>query len=316
MKIVALDAQALNQGDISWETIEAFGELEVYDDTKPDLVVERCKGARIVLTNKVPLTRKIIEKLPDLQLVQVTATGYNHMDVDAAREKGVLVCNVPSYGTASVAQHTLALMLELTNHVGMHARSVSEGEWQRRGTWCYMSAPIVELQGKTIGIVGFGNIGQEVAAIAAAFGMKVLYHSPTKKNTSLGDYAPLQSLFLKSDFISLHCPLTPQNEGFVNSALLSFMKNSAFLINTARGRLINEADLANALNKKQIAGAALDVLTNEPPTGDSPLFSARNCIITPHNAWMSKEARLRMLDIIHENLQAYLAGKPVNVVNY
>jgi glycerate dehydrogenase len=316
MKIVATGDYMFNGGDVSWQAIEAFGGLTTYERTPAGLVVERCRDAEIILINKTPLSRATFEQLPKLKMVSVLATGYNMVDTVAAREKNIIVCNAPAYGTASVAQHTFALILELTNHVGVHAASVAAGDWTRTKDWCYNKTLIIGLEGKTIGIVGFGNIGRETAKIAMAFGMKVLYYSGHKKDDDYpAQYVTLQTLFEQSDILSLHCPLTANNNMFVNKQLLGLMKPSAMLVNTARGQLINEADLAFALNNNVIAGAALDVLSVEPPTSDNPLFKAKNCIITPHNAWMSTEARQRILDITAQNIQAYLDGKPINVVN-
>jgi len=315
MKIVITDGYTLNAGDLDWESIQKFGELTIYDRTPLDQVISRCQDADIVLTNKVSFDEHTIEKLPRLQLICVTATGYNIIDIDAAKNKGVAVCNVPGYGTASVAQHAIALLLEITNHIGKNARSTAEGKWQRSEDWCYTEAPITELSGKTLGIVGFGNIGQQTARIAAALGMSILYHNRSVKNTALGRPVDLATLFAESDVVSLHCPLTSDNLEFVNAALLATMKPSAVLINTARGQLINEGDLANALNTGKIAGAGLDVLSKEPPFADNLLLSAKNCIITPHNAWMSREARQRILDTTVENIKAFVNGQAIHVVN-
>jgi glycerate dehydrogenase len=245
----------------------------------------------------------------------VLATGFNIVDTTVAKERGVVVCNVPGYGTASVAQHVFALLLELTNAVGLHSRSVREGGWQASADWCYTMQPVMELKHKTIGIVGFGNIGQQVARIAAAFGMQVIYYNHREKNSDMGRQVPLETLFQQSDVVTLHCPLTPENRHKVNSSLLHQMKRTAFLINTARGPLINEEDLAAALNSGVIAGAALDVLEAEPPTSKQvPLIQASNCIVTPHNAWMSREARERMMQSTAKNIEAFLSGKPINRV--
>jgi len=315
MKIVVTDGYALNPGDLSWKSLEAIGNLQVYDRTPSSLVTERCLDADIILTNKVPLNKETIDKLRHAKLISVLATGYNIVDVAAAKEKGITVCNVPDYGTDSVAQHTFALILELVNATGANAASVANGEWVTSEDFAYSRKPLIELAGKTIGIVGFGNIGQQTARIARAFGMKVVYTGPRKKETDLGDYYPMEALFEHSDVISLHCPLKPENKEFVNSSLLSLMKPSAFIVNTARGQLINEQELADALNNGVIAGAALDVLSTEPPPANNPLLSAKNVIITPHNAWMSKEARERIMKITAENLKAFLNGKPIHVVN-
>ena len=315
MKIVVTDGYTVNPGDLSWESIASFGELSVYERTPPELLLERCHEAGIVLTNKVPLKRENLEQLPTLRMIGVMATGYNVVDTVAAREKNIVVCNVPAYGTASVAQHTIALLLELTNQIGKHRDSVLAGEWVRSRDWSYAKTALIELEGKTLGIVGFGHIGMRTAFIAKALGMEICYYSRTKKETSLAQYSPLETLFSKSDIISLHCPLQQDNLAFVNRELIQKMKRSAFLINTSRGQLIDEKDLADALNNGLIAGAALDVLSTEPPLRDNPLLSARNCIITPHNAWMSTEARQRILDISAGNISSFLRNEPVHVVN-
>jgi glycerate dehydrogenase len=315
INIVVTDGYTLNPGDLSWKPFEAMGELTVYDRTKPAEIVERCAAATIVLTNKVPFNEATINQLPNLKMIGVTATGYNIIDVQAAAQKGIVVSNVPAYGTASVAQHTIALLLELTNQVGKHAASVAAGEWVKAPDFSYQKAPVTELAGKTLGIVGWGNIGEQTARIALAFGMEILYYNPNKKENAFAPWAPLPELFAKSDFISLHCPLKPENTGFVNNELLKVMKRSACIINTSRGPLINEQHLADALNNGQIAGAALDVLSTEPPPADNPLLSAKNCIITPHNAWISKEARQRVMDVTFDNVAAFLNGSPINKVS-
>lgn len=315
MKIVVTDGYALNPGDLSWKPIEESGELTVHERTPPDLIYDRCKDAEIILSNKTELSGNIIERLSNLKLISVLATGYNVIDVYAARNKGVVVCNVPAYGTASVAQHTFALILELTNHISLHTASVAKGEWQLSPDWGYARKPLMELADKTLGIVGMGNIGRQTAVIAIAFGMKVIYSSPHNKQSDPGEYKDLQTVFSESDFISLHCPLTPENKEFVNAALLQIMKPSAYIINTARGQLINEQDLASALNNDMIGGAALDVLSKEPPHEDNPLLKAKNCVITPHNAWITKEARQRIIDETANNIKFFLDGHPRNVVS-
>ena len=315
MKIVVTDGYALNPGDLSWEKIKTFGELEVFDRTPVELIVERCKDADIILTNKVPFNKTTLQSLTRLKLISVLATGYNIIDTGAAKEQGIIVSNVPGYGTASVAQHAFALLLELTNHVGRNARSTSEGKWQQSQDWCYTEAPVTELDGKTLGIVGFGNIGQQTARIASAFGMNVLYFNPSDKKTELGKRVDLKTLFSNSDFVSLHCPLTTTNFEFVNKDLLSSMKSSSVLINTARGQLINEQDLADALNQGIIKAAGLDVLSKEPPTATNPLLTAKNCILTPHNAWISKEARERIMQTTAVNISAFIKKEPINTVN-
>ena len=315
MKIVITDGYALNPGDLDWKSIEALGELTVYERTPAELVAERCAEADVVLTNKTLITKDTIDKVPGLKLISVLATGYNIVDTVAAKEKGVTVCNAPGYSTASVAQHAIALLLELTNNVGLHATSVEAGHWVTSKDWSYSKAPLIELAGKTMGLVGFGSIGKQTALIAEALGMNILYHTPNKKTEVVNaQYASIEELFEKSDAVSLHCPATPGNNKFVNAVLLGLMKPSAFIINTARGQLIDEAALADALNKNIIAGAGLDVLSTEPPTANNPLLTAKNCVITPHIAWGSKEARLRVLAITANNIKAFVDGKPVNVV--
>lgn len=315
MNIVVVDAYPLNTGDLSWEGIRALGKLTIYDRTPANQITERCYDADIILTNKVPFGRTAIESLPRLKLICVVATGYNIIDILVAKERGIMVCNVPGYGTASVSQHVFALLLELTNHVGENAASVKAGEWQRSEDWCYTKAPVTELEGKTMGIVGFGDIGRRVAAISNALGMKVIYYSPSKKNSSEAVPVSLENLFAQSDVITLHCPLTAENKGFVNARLIQSMKPSAYLVNTARGQLIDEQALADALNQGIIAGAALDVLSAEPPQAGNPLLAAQNCIITPHNAWISREARERIMKTTINNISTFLDGNPVNVVN-
>ena len=315
MKIVVVDGYTLNPGDLSWNMLSALGELMVYDRTPIALIVERCKEATIVLTNKVPFSKETLAALPNLKYISVLATGYNIIDTAAAKEQGVLVSNVPGYGTASVAQHVFSLLLEITNHTGKNARWTAEGNWQDCADFCYTVAPITELQGKTMGIVGFGNIGQNVASIAIAFGMQVIYFNPSIKSTGIGTQVALDEVFEQADFISLSCPLTATNQAFVNEALIKKMKPSSYLINTARGQLINESDLATALNQNTIAGAALDVLSKEPPPANNPLLTAKNCIITPHVAWISTEARKRILSITASNILSYINGSVSNCVN-
>ncbi|MBT1701431.1 D-2-hydroxyacid dehydrogenase [Fulvivirgaceae bacterium PWU4] len=314
MKIVITDGYTLNPGDLSWQPFHELGEVTYYDRTKPEELVARCREANIIVTNKTPIQEPVMLTAPGLKLIAVTATGYNVVDTAAARKHGISVCNVPEYGTHSVAQHTFALLLELTNHVGRHAQSVREGEWVRAIDWSYARAPIIELRDKTLGIVGLGRIGNQAAAIARAFGMNVIYHRGRAEKAQAAAVG-LEALFSTSDFVSLHCPLKPENQEFVNKALLSHMKPSAYLINTSRGQLIHEPDLAEALKRGVLAGAALDVLSKEPPPPDHPLLGLSNCLITPHNAWLSFEARQRILQITLGNVKAALGGKPQNVVN-
>lgn len=315
MKIVVTDGYTLNPGDLDWEGVKQFGEITIYDRTPQDLIVERCQDAEIVITNKTPFQKETLQQLPALKLICVTATGYNIIDIATAREKNITVCNVPAYGTYSVAQHTFSLILEITNHVALHASSVKQGDWVKSADWCFTKAPLVELAGKIIGIIGMGNIGQQVGRMAIAFGMGVIYNSAHKKDISFATYVSKEETFRHADFISLHCPLKPDNNQFVNKSLLSLMKPTAWLINTARGQLINELDLAHALNNGSIGGAALDVLSVEPPKADNPLLSAKNCLLTPHIAWVTKEARARILQVTIENMQAFLNGGPQHVVH-
>jgi glycerate dehydrogenase len=315
MKIVIIDGYTLNPGDLTWEGVKHFGEVTLYERTPLALIPERCREAEILLTNKIPISADTINNCPFLKLICVTATGYNIIDIEAAKKKNILVCNVPDYGTASVAQHTFALLFELTNLVGVNSISVRNGEWQSCEDFCYSKGKLTELKGKTLGIVGLGKIGLQVATIAKAFEMNVIYYNRTKKEQTLATYADLEELFSCSDVVSIHCPLTKENTQFINRRLLGYLKPTAWIINTSRGQLINESDLAEALNSDQLAGAALDVLSMEPPPDSNPLLTAKNCIITPHTAWMSREARERILSITEKNIQAFFHGTPVNVVS-
>jgi glycerate dehydrogenase len=315
MEIIVTDGYTLNPGDLSWKEIEALGNLTLYDRTSVELIAERCAQAEIIITNKTPIHKETIEKAPHLKMIAVTATGYNNIDIATASENNIIVSNVPAYGTASVAQHVFALLLELTNHTCLHSQSTAKGEWQKAKDWCYTFLPLTELSGKTMGIVGLGHIGQQVAKIALAFDMRVLYYNPNPKEYNGAKAANLPQLFANADIVSLHCPLKPDNKEFVNKDLLHLMKPTAYIINTARGQLVNENDLAEALNRGTIAGAALDVLSTEPPGETNPLLKAKNCVITPHIAWMSKEARQRIMNMTTENIKAFLKGNPVNVVS-
>jgi glycerate dehydrogenase len=317
MRIVVLDGYTLNPGDLSWGALESLGSCTIHDRTPPERVVERAREAEILFTNKVVLGRAELMQLPRLRYIGVLATGYNVVDVAAAREQKVVVTNIPTYGTRSVAQMTFALMLELAQHVGHHAQTVRDGRWTQSKDFCYWDYPLVELEGLTLGLVGFGRIGRSVAEVALAFGMKVLAHDAFAPAAPVSGVTmvDLETLCRQSDVVSLHCPLTADNKGLVNSARLNLMKTSAFLINTSRGPLVNEADLADALNAGRIAGAGLDVLAVEPPRPDNPLLTAKNCLITPHIAWATAAARRRLMDIAVGNLRAFLAGAPVNRVN-
>lgn len=314
MKIVVTDGFTLNPGDLSWDEFKDLGELQVFDRTMPQQLAERCHDADVIITNKTPLDGGFLNATRHLKMIAVTATGYNVIDIEAAKRRGVKVCNVPGYGTDSVAQHTFALILELANKVGLNSRSVHNGEWSNAKDWCFTLAPIFELAGKTLGVVGYGRIGQKVAEIGKAFGMRVIYNNPAPKE-DLETFRPLNDLFRESDVVSLHCPLKPENHAFVNKTLLSLMKPSAWLINTARGQLINENDLRDALVNGTIAAAALDVLSQEPPSVQHPLIGLNNCIITPHNAWLSIEARSRIMATTIENVKLALRGTPQNLVN-
>lgn len=318
MKIVVLDGYALNPGDLSWENMKQLGDLTVYERTAADQVYERAKEADIIFTNKTPVPAEVISKLSSLKYIGVLATGYNIVDAEAAKQKGVVVTNVPGYGTASVVQLTIALLLELCLRVQRHSDAVMDGKWARSRDWSFWDYPLVELSGKTIGIIGFGNIGRGVADIAASFGMNVIAQSRTQTDQSQREnfrWVSIPELFEAADVISIHCPLTQETKGLINSDSLTKMKRSAFLLNTSRGPIIIDEDLADALNNDIIAGAGIDVLSAEPPPADNPLFKAKNCIITPHMAWATKESRTRLMTSVVNNLAAFLAGNPVNVVN-
>ncbi len=317
MHIVVLDGHTLNPGDLAWDALQAMGSCEIYDRTPADQVVSRAQGAQIVLTNKTVLSRESIQRLPQLKYIGVLATGYNVVDVEAAKQQGICVTNVPAYGTPSVAQMVFAHVLNLTQHVAEHAQSVRAGDWSRCEDFCYWNFPLVELAGLTMGIVGFGRIGRRTARVARAFGMKVIYHDISTVLVPSSEAQPvdLDTLFRDSDVVSLHCPLTQANRGLVNQQRLEMMKPGAFLINTSRGPLVDEPALAEALNAGRIAGAGLDVLCDEPPRADNPLLSARNCYITPHIAWATRSARQRLMEIAISNVRAFLEGNPQNVVS-
>ncbi len=319
MKLVILDGYAENPGDLSWDWLqEKVDSFVVYDYTAPEEVLARSLEADILVTNKTVLPGEILRKLPKLKFISTLSTGYNVIDIAAAREMGVSVSNIPAYSTDGVAQLVFALLLELMNHVGLHNESVKAGDWTRCRHFCYWKTPLTELHGKTFGIFGFGQIGKAVAQIANAFGMRVLATSPHSRDyAGFGtvEFVALDTLLKESDVISLHCPLTPETTGLVNEAFLAKMKPTAVLINTSRGPVINEHDLAAALNAGRIAGAGVDVLSTEPPKADNPLLSCENCIITPHIAWASLEARTRLMNIFKANVEGYLSGEVINVVN-
>jgi glycerate dehydrogenase len=318
MKLVVLDGFCLNPGDLSWDELRELGDVEVYDRTPIGEVVSRLADVDYAITNKTPISAAAIDQLPKLRFISVFATGYDVVDVAAAKRRGIPVTNVPTYGTASVAQHAFALLLELCHHTGVHAQAVRSGEWAACPDWSFWKASPVELDGKMMGIVGFGRIGRQVAQIADAFGMRVIAsdavqtYAPDLKGFR---WATIDELLAESDVVSLHCPLTPDNKGLINGARLRTMKPTAFLLNTSRGPLVVDHDLAAALNEGVIGGAGLDVLSIEPPAQENPLFTAKNCIVTPHIAWATKEARSRLLNAGVANVRALLNGRPQNVVN-
>ncbi len=312
--IVVLDGYALNPGDLKWDALEALGACTVYDRTLPEERVARAKDAEAILVNKVIVDRALMEQLPKLKYVGVLATGYNVVDLAAAKERGIVVTNIPAYSTPSVVQHTFALLLELTQHVTLHADAVRNGEWCRAKDFCFTKTPLIELSGKTLGIVGWGAIGKSVARVAQAFGMNVIVNSRTRFESDATPWVELDELLARADVVSLHCPLTPQTQQLINAERLARMKPSALLINTGRGPLLDEQAVADALNAGRLAGLAADVLSTEPPKPDNPLLAAKNCIVTPHIAWATQAARQRLYDIAVNNLKAFFAGRPVNQV--
>lgn len=317
MQIVLLDGYASNPGDLTWEPLKEMGEVTVYDRTQPSEVVERAHDAEIIVTNKVTLTRQTLEQLPNLRLICVLATGYNSIDILAARDLGITVCNVPAYSTDSVAQMVFAQILNMTNRVAHYARQTREGRWSAAPDFCYWDLPVSELAGKTLGIVGLGHIGAKVASIAREFGMDVFAFT-SKNSTDLPDYiqkTTLEGLFGVSDILTLHCPLTPDTHELINARTLARMKRGALLVNTGRGPLVNEADVAEALASGQLGGYGADVMCSEPPAADNPLFAQPNAFITPHIAWASVEARQRLLNATFDNIRAFQDGHPQNVVN-
>ena len=320
MKLVILDGYTENPGDLSWNALEAIGDLTVYDRTSLDderEAIERIGDADIVLTNKTPITRSVIDACPNMKFISVLATGYNVVDTAYAKEKGIPVSNVPTYGTASVGQFAIALLLEICHHIGHHDASVHAGGWERCPDWCYWDYPLIELDGKTLGIVGFGRIGQTTGKIAKAMGMRVLAYDnhPTEAGGRIAEYVELGALLQNSDVIALHCPLFPETKGIINRETISKMKDGVILLNNSRGPLVVEQDLADALNSGKVAAAGLDVVSTEPIKGDNPLLSAKNCIITPQISWAPKESRQRIMDCSAENVKAFLNGSPINVVN-
>ncbi|MCQ2420050.1 MAG: D-2-hydroxyacid dehydrogenase [Clostridia bacterium] len=320
MKIVILDAYCVNPGDLNWDDLKQFGELTVYDRTPvtdDDEIIRRISDSDIVLTNKTPISRRILSACPSVKLISVLATGYNIVDCEAARELGVTVCNTPSYSTASVAQHTFALLLEICQHTAHHSAAVYEGKWSDCDDFCFWDYPLLELSGKTIGIIGFGSIGQAVGRIAASFGMNVLVYSRSERQSgrSIAEYVPLDILLQKSDVISLHCPLFRETEKIIRKETIEKMKDGVILLNTARGGLIDERDVSNALNSGKIFAAGVDVVSTEPISRENPLLQAKNCFITPHIAWAPLESRRRIIQYAQANIRAFIDGSPIHVVN-
>lgn len=318
MNIVILDGYTANPGDLSWDSFKEFGNVTAYDYTPDELVIERCKDAEIIIDNKVVLTRKIIESLPKLKYIGMLSTGYNVIDIEAAKENNITVCNVPTYSTSAVAQLTFALILETYNQVAIHNQAVHDGEWSKCRDFCFQKTPLIELREKTIGLIGFGKIGNEVAKIAEAFSMNILCYVPSTKpqpNYKNFRFVSLDELAENSDIVSLHCPLTTETLNIINESFISKMKSNAIIINTARGASVDEKALAEAINSGKIAGAGVDVLSTEPPKVDNPLLSCEKCLITPHIAWAGFETRQRLLGVVYNNLKAFLSGTPVNVVN-
>lgn len=318
MRIVVLDGYTLNPGDLSWERLEDMGALTVYDRTATRDILERIGDAEVVFTNKTPLTKEILRSVPSVKFIGVLATGYNVVDVAAAKELGMAVTNIPTYGTTAVAQYTFALLLEMCHHVGTHSQMVKDGEWTACPDFCFWKYPLIELSGKTIGIIGMGRIGQSVAKIARAMGMRVLAHDSFQNKALENEffqYVGLDDLLSRADVISLHCPLLESTKGIICTSNIAKMKDGVMIVNTSRGPLVVEEDLAAALDSGKVAGAAMDVVSSEPIREDNPLLKAKNCIITPHIAWAPKESRTRLMNIAADNLESFLKGRPVNVVN-
>ena len=321
MNIVILDGYTENPGDLSWAELEKFGEVTVYDRTSytdVPIIAERIGDAEIVVINKTPISRETIDKCPNIKLIAVLATGYNVVDCAYAREKGISVVNVPTYGTQIVGQYAVGLLLEICSHYGHHDKTVKEGRWENNADWCYWDYPMIELYGKTAGIIGLGRIGQATAKILKAMEMKVLAFDsfPSESGKQVAEYVDLDTLFSQSDVIFLHCPLFPSTEGIINKENIAKMKDGVILINNSRGQLVVEQDLADALNSGKVYAAGLDVVSSEPIKGDNPLLKAKNCMITPHISWAAQAARQRIMDITAENIKAFLDGTPQNVVNF
>ena len=320
MKIVILDGYTENPGDLSWAALEALGELTVYDRTSltdENEIIARIGDAEVVYTNKTPITKTVIDACPNMKFISVLATGYNVVDYVHAREKGIPVTNVPTYGTAAVGQFAIALLLEICHHVAHHSDAVHAGRWETSADWCFWDYPLIELADKTMGIIGFGRIGQQTGRIARAMGMNVIAYDSFQSDSgrAIGEYVDLDTLLATSDVIALHCPLFPETQGIINKDTIAKMKDSVIILNNSRGPLVVEQDLADALNSGKVYAAGLDVVSTEPIKGDNPLLKAKNCIITPHISWAPKESRQRIMDCAEANLKAYLAGQPINVVN-
>ncbi len=320
MKIVVLDGYTLNPGDLSWGALEALGELTVYDRAPlagEDEVIARIGEAEAIFTNKTPLSARVLAACPSLKYVGVLATGYNVVDIAAAKAQGVTVTNIPTYGTAAVGQFAIALLLEICHHIGHHDEAVHEGRWQTNPDWCFWDYPLIELDGKTMGIIGFGRIGQSTGKIAKALGMRVIAYDAFENDTgrAIADYVALDTLLKESDVVALHCPLFPETQGIVNRNTIAKMKDGVIILNNSRGPLVVEQDLADALNSGKVYAAGLDVVSSEPIKEDNPLLKAKNCIITPHISWAPRESRQRLMNIAVENLKAFLSGEPANVVS-
>jgi len=317
MKIVVLDGYTLNPGDLTWDDLKALGEVTVYDRTPGDEIISRIGDADAVFTNKTPVSAATLEACSNIKFIGVLATGYNIVDVDACKAKGIAVTNIPTYGTAAVGQFAIALLLEICHHAGAHSDSVKAGKWETNKDWCYWDYPLIELAGKTMGIIGFGRIGQATGKIAKALGMNVIANDgyPSDSGKEIAEYVSLDDIWKRSDVIALHCPLFPETQGIVNKASIEKMKDGVIILNNSRGPLIVEQDLADALNSGKVYAAGLDVVSTEPINGDNPLLKAKNCIITPHISWAPKESRQRLMDIAVNNLKAFAEGNPVNVVN-
>jgi len=320
MKIVILDGYTLNPGDLSWKGLEAFGEVKAYDRTpvdQPKVIIERIGNAEVVVTNKVPITKEIIEACPSLKYISETATGYNNVDIEAAKAKGIPVTNIPIYGTAAVGQFAIALLLEICHHIGHHENTVKEGRWEKCIDWCYWDYPLIELAGKTLGVIGLGRIGKTTARIAKALGMNILANDivESDEGRAIATYVTLDKLLAESDVVALHCPLFPSTQGIINKNTIAKMKDGVIFLNNSRGPLVVEQDLADALNSGKISAAGLDVASSEPIKGDNPLLKAKNCIITPHISWAAKASRQRIVNTTVDNLKAFIDGKPQNVVN-